>query len=103
MPFILALVCVLSWLVLGCAPEASPPASTSPPAKAGSAPATPEAGYDQILAELTQALRKYSAEKRQVPASLNELTGAGYIRKLPPPPPGKTFGIDSKNLRVILK
>ena len=62
-----------------------------------------EAGLAGVLAELTQALRKFSVEKRQVPASLNELVGAGYIKNLPQPPSGKSFAIDSKNLQVIVK
>jgi hypothetical protein len=56
-----------------------------------------------VLEELTQALRKYSAERRRVPASLNELVAAGYIQNLPPPPAGQAFAIDAKNVRVILK
>lgn len=56
-----------------------------------------------VLAELTHGLRTYSVEKRKVPTSLNEVVAAGYIKNLPSPPAGKSFAIDSKNLRVILR
>jgi competence protein ComGC len=52
---------------------------------------------------LTQALRKFSVERQQVPTSLNELVATGYLQKLPPPPPGKMFRIDTKNVRVVAK
>jgi hypothetical protein len=48
-------------------------------------------------------LRKFSAEQRRVPASLDELVAAGYLQNVPSLPSGKEFGIDPKNLQVILK
>jgi len=54
-----------------------------------------------ILAELTQAVRKYGMERRRVPASLDELVTAGYLRAIPPAPQGKRFAIN-KNLQVYL-
>ena len=56
-----------------------------------------------VLAELTQALRRFSAEKREMPASLEALVAAGYVQALPQAPAGKVFAIDPKNVRVILK
>lgn len=85
----------LSLLLTGCGKTGSSP-------RADSAAAS-EAELANVLTELTQALRKYSAEKRQVPSSLNELVAAGYLRKLPNPPPGKAFSIDLKTLQVIVK
>ena len=78
------------------------PATFAAPKSETSALAS-ESGLAGILAELTQALRKFSVEQRRVPASLNELVAAGYIQNLPQPPPGKAFGIDPKDLQVILK
>jgi hypothetical protein len=106
MPRFLILSWAVSFLCVGCgktSPSATAPAATN----AGTSAVAPgsEADLANTLAELTQALRKFSVEKRQVPASLNELVAAGYIKSLPQPPPGKAFAIDSnpKNLQVIVK
>jgi competence protein ComGC len=56
-----------------------------------------------VLAELTQTLRRYSAEKREVPASLDALVSAGYLSQLPQAPAGKSFAIERKDVRVVLK
>jgi len=103
MPRVLFLTCAVSFLWLGCGKSASPPAAAPAATNAGSSAVAPEADLANVLTELTQALRKFSVEKRQVPTSLNEVVAAGYIQNMPQPPPGKTFGIDSKNLTVIVK
>ena len=64
---------------------------------------TPQPDFAAVLAELTQALRKYSAEQRRVPDSLSELVSAGYLQQLPAAPPGKAFVIDTKQLKVGVK
>jgi len=53
------------------------------------------------LAELTQAVRKYSVEQRRAPKTLEEVVADAYLSQLPPPPPGKRFAIN-KNLQVYL-
>lgn len=103
MPRLLFLACVVWSLCLGCGKTSSPPAITSDATNAETPAVASEAELSNVLAELTQALRKYSVERRHVPASLNELVAAGYIQNLPQPPPGKTFGIYPKNLQVIVK
>jgi hypothetical protein len=102
MPWLLFLTCVVAWLWLGC-DKGSPPAPAASPSTNGAPGASAQTDLTSTLAELTQALRKFSVERRQVPASLNDLVAAGYIQNMPQPPPGKTFGIDSKNLQVIVK
>ena len=97
------MTCAVSFLWLGCGKSASPPGAAPAATNAGSSAVAPEADLANVLTELTQALRKFSVEKRQVPTSLNEVVAAGYIQNMPQPPPGKTFGIDSKNLTVIVK
>jgi len=62
-----------------------------------------EPDVSAVLAELTQALRRCSAEKREVPASLEALVSGGYIPQVPQAPAGKAFVVDRKNVRVILK
>jgi hypothetical protein len=103
MPRFLILSCAVLLLYLGCGKGSSPPSAAPTATNAGTSPVAPEADLTNTLAELTQALRKFSVEKRQVPASLNELVAAGYIQNLPPLPPGKAFAIDPKNLQVIVK
>ena len=54
------------------------------------------------LDTLTQALRRYSAEKRRLPSSLNEVVAAGYLKVLPPPPPGMRYAINPARVEVVL-
>lgn len=68
---------------------------------AASAPAVPMTTATD-LAELTQALRKYSFEKQRVPKNFGELIAAGYVKDPPPAPPGRKFAIDPKNVQVVL-
>ncbi len=55
------------------------------------------------LAQLTQVLRRFAVEHRQVPKSLNELVVAQYLAALPAAPAGKQFVIEPKHLEVVLK
>ena len=112
----LLLVAVSVLLFAGCKKSADPQATpiTSPqpietPASSSPATAAPpktseqaEATLAASLAQLTQVLRKYSAEKQQVPKSLQELVTSGYITELPVAPPGKKFAINEKRVEVII-
>ena len=68
-------------------------------------PVTVAEGADPsaTLAQLTQVLRRFSAEHRRVPKSLSELTDAGYLSALPPAPSAKQFAIDAKHVQVVLQ
>jgi hypothetical protein len=94
-------------------PSASPdpgvnsPAGQPPPVVAGQPPPVPvvvanNGKMDEVLANLTQALRKYSFEHRQVPKTFAEVVAAGYVNPMPQPPAGKKFEIDRKAVQVIL-
>jgi hypothetical protein len=72
------------------------PTRTSP-----SATALEDAQMAAVLGELTQAVRKYSVERRRVPKTLDELVVNGYLTRLPEAPEGKKFAI-SKDLQVQL-
>jgi hypothetical protein len=61
-----------------------------------------EADVDAELERLTQALRKYSFERKRVPKSFAEVTAAGYVSDMPEAPPGKTFAINAATMRVVL-
>ena len=54
------------------------------------------------LGELTQAVRKYAVENRRVPASLNEVISAGYVKAMPAAPAGKKFVLNPKRMEVVL-
>ena len=88
-------------LFASCGKPAEPSEDQSP-AAAEAAAATPQEDLSPQLHELTQALRKFSAEKQRVPASLNELVSAGYLTALPAAPEGRQFVINPSRVEVIL-
>lgn len=55
-----------------------------------------------VLAGLTDSLRRYVVERRSLPASVEELAQAGYVRGLPPAPAGKRYAIDKSRASVVL-
>ncbi len=84
-------------------PPTTPPAYARPVAPPTAVqPIAVPADASAALSVLTQAVRKFSAERRQVPKNLNEVVNAGYIRNLPAAPPGKKFVLDTKRLEVTL-
>jgi hypothetical protein len=111
-------------LLAGCSkrPETASPGSAAPPPQpaqaqdtsgtteqAGNtltpAPAIPDLSSvdsTEALAQLTQALRKFSAENRRVPTTFEEFLGPGYQASLPKAPPGKKYAINPKRVEVIL-
>jgi hypothetical protein len=113
------LLLLLAVLFTGCSksPESSRPTavSSTEPAKGGKpAPATEqmaaaaavssasEAALNAALAELTQALRKYSFEHQRVPKTVDEMVAAGYLKNMPQAPQGKKFAIDAKTVQIVL-
>ena len=85
------------------ATEQTPPSSAQPVAPPTAVqPVAVPADTSAALGVLTQAVRKYSAERRQVPKSLNEVVNAGYLQNLPAAPAGKKFVLDTKRLEVTL-
>ncbi len=91
------------FLAFGCSrksPDAVPDAAMAPTAEAATAPTKTD--YDLLLAELTQAVRKYGFEKQKVVTSLDELVDAGYLPSKPVTPAGRSFSIDPKKMQVTL-
>jgi hypothetical protein len=80
------------------------PAPPSAGVSSGKPAAATESAIDgaATLNRLTQAVRKYSAENRRVPKSLDELVSAGYLPDLPAAPGGKKYVIDDQ-LRVTVQ
>lgn len=88
------LVCVAA--VLGCRkqPEAKPaptPAAFQLEAK------------EPTLEELNSAVQVWFTAKGGSPKGFEDLVKAGYLSKVPTPPPGRTYVIDAPNIRVILR
>jgi hypothetical protein len=99
-------------LLTGCgkSPESSQPTpvSTTERAQGGKTDVAPameqasEAALNGALAELTQALRKYSFEHQRLPKTVGEVVAAGYLKTMPQAPPGKKFAIDAKSVQIVL-
>ena len=117
----LTLACTLAITVGGCGKKPDSTSSGQTPAAVNAEAARAQQGADApnpnalppatavdtgdpaaALSALTQALRKYSAERQRVPQSLNEVISAGYLTAMPPAPPGKKYAINPKRLEVIL-
>lgn len=98
------LLLALCLLVANCGSRA-PRENLSQTDHVGSATAmtAPEPDLTPLLSELTQAVRKFSAEQRRVPKSLDDLVAAGYLSQLPTAPLGKTFTINQRELNVTVK
>ena len=87
-------------LFVACGKQTPAPSSSTPPSASTSV--ANESDTAKTLERLTQAVRKYSAETRSEPKSLNDLVAAGYLSELPEAPAGKKYVIDG-NLRVQLQ
>jgi hypothetical protein len=108
----MAALCLVFGLTACNRPDNQAPLATSdaPPAPAAptnpavpDGPAIAEADVSAVLEEMTQALRKFSFEKKRLPTSIDELVTAGYLGAKPSAPGGKRFAIDPKEARVVLK
>lgn len=73
-------------------------APTAPPTPPPSTATTPE----QAVAEINKSLELWTFQRNQPPKDLNELVTAGYLQRLPTPPPGKKFAFDPAKMRVQL-
>ncbi len=85
-------------------PVATSPVAAPQPAAAEvpDGPAVAEADVSAVLAELTQAVRKFAFEQKRTPSSIDELVTGGYIGAKPTAPSGKRFSIDPKSMQVVL-
>jgi len=74
-------------------------ASSTPTApEAPAAPPNPEVD----LKALNEAARAYTMGQLKDPASLEDLVKEGFIKRLPTPPPGKKYVLDTKKATVSL-
>ena len=107
MRYLLALILGTALLLVGCGKKgATSGGGTSTPGTPNAtnqAAANPADDATAALDILSQAVRKFGAEKQRVPKSLDEVVAAGYIKTLPQPPPGKRFSIDAKRMTVFLE
>lgn len=100
-PELQTFACLALIAFTGCDKKSPAPASPATSTTASSA-TTDESDPSKTLDRLTQAVRKYAAETRSTPKSLNDLVAAGYLPEMPEAPAGKKFVIDG-NLRVQLQ
>lgn len=94
-------------LVSLAACEKSAPPVAPPPAPAAKsiaiAPPPATAGEKELtLDEMSYAVQAWFTSRGAAPKSLQEMVKAGFIKRLPTPPPGKEFAIDEKGMRVVL-
>ena len=68
------------------------------------APIVVDSNSDAAVAcnQLTEALRKYALARKHMPASVDELVQAGYVRGVPAPPAGKQYALDLAHSAVVL-
>lgn len=77
------------------------PAAIAPPPSVAASPAPDVAsGVEPSVAELNRALQTWLFQHSGPPKDLNELVTAGYLKRLPTPPPGKRFVLDPKLMAV---
>ena len=95
--------------IVPAAPVAADPAPTAPAAGAPATPAAPASANavatflnSSEFTDLSKAYQVFYLQKKRHTADLQELVKERYLRTIPPPPPGKSYAIDQKNLRVIL-
>src|ERR1017187_9435060 len=79
---------------------ASPAAPANAVARSTAAPAVVVAAPD--LSPLTQALHIYIFQHKTMPKTFADLVAAGYIKKMPPLPPGKKLEISSTTAQIIM-
>jgi hypothetical protein len=109
--FQLTLFTVLTVLLAGCGkePAKKEPASnplTAPVDYLGAATRAQQHADKTIdLATLRQAIQMFQLEEGRLPKELSELVTAGYLPRLPAPPPGQQISYDaaSGSVRVVAR
>ena len=91
---ILLLLALLVMALPGCKKRPAPAAAAS------AQPATPP-DPQKDLAELSMAVRAYYLSQGKHPATLDDLVQARCIYRLPTPPTGKKYSIDTKKLEAV--
>jgi hypothetical protein len=92
----------LAWLLAGALSLVACGKGTPPPTVPAVAAPDLEDAREMTIDEMTAALEAWFTSRGSAPANLQELVKAGFIKKMPTPPPGKEFAIDAKNLKVVL-
>lgn len=90
--------------VVAPVPVATPTGAAA--AAAPSAPATEDAvtkfRNSSEFADLSKAYQVFYLQQKRHTTDLQDLVRAKYLRAIPPAPPGKSYAVDQKNLKVIL-
>lgn len=96
-PSIRSLVPLLAGAALCLVACNKPPPPPAPPA------AVTADEKAMTIEEMTGAVQAWVTSRGEAPKNFQEMIKAGFIRKMPEPPPGKEFAIDAKNLQVVLR
>ena len=91
------LLCALLFALPLAACKRKPATATVPEAPAAAAPNPVE-----DLKALNDAVRAYTMGQLKDPSTLDELAKSGFIKRLPTPPPGKKYVLDTKKSAVFL-
>lgn len=87
--------------------DASTQSTDGPAAAAAKAPVAPEPPKDvppeTALHFLNDAVRNFYAEKLKMPATLDEVYAAGYLKDRFNPPPGRKYVINQESRGVELR
>lgn len=90
----LVLLCAV--ILMACRKKPAPVSVSTPPTSAATA-------KEPTQEELNTALQVWFTARGGTPGSFEDLVKAGFISKVPTPPPGREYVIDKQTLRVLLK
>ncbi len=93
--------CLLCLLLLAGAACRKRPAPVEPPPAPVAEPK--DVPVDVALHHLNTAVRNYYAEKLKLPASLDEVYAAGYLKERFNPPAGRQFVINQQSRAVEVR
>jgi len=71
-----------------------------PPAPVGAVVVSDQGGMNAALEQLSLELRKYVVRTRSVPKSYEEFIARSNVQA-PPPPPGKKYAIENKEIVLV--
>jgi hypothetical protein len=118
----LACTCAFAAFAAACRkepiPEPPPASVTAPPPRTGSQPQPPNssAAEGQPSAPIPQrsenempgrdeiynATRRYAMEQRKNVMTVEDLVSKGYLKPLPPPPPGKRYLLNQRGASISI-
>lgn len=84
---------------------AETPAAAASPAVVNAPVATVAEGSGESSERqeiLSEAMARFHDKYKRLPRNFGELVTAGFIKSIPPPPPGKRYGVDPLTFQVVI-